>query len=97
MIKFIKKNFFLYIFAALLTAAYVASVRSASAADIIQQEDKVTYKKKTSIDFSDVTIKGELTKPEGSYVGVRKGIKFKNFIKVRADFRDKISESVDNI
>lgn len=67
------------------------------AGDVVQQEDSVTYKKKTSIDFSDVTIKGELTKPEGSYVGVRKGIKFKNFIKVRANFRDKLPESSDNI
>ena len=38
-----------------------------------------------------------LTKPEGAYVGVRKNIKFKNFIKVRANFRDKLSDSVDNI
>jgi len=67
------------------------------AGDVVQQEDSVTYKKKTSIDFSDVTIKGELTKPAGSYVGVRKGIKFKNFIKVRANFRDKLPESSDNI
>lgn len=65
--------------------------------DVVQQEDTVTYKKKTSIDFSDVTIKGELTKPEGAYVGVRKDIKFKNFIKVRANFRDKLAESADNI
>ncbi len=65
--------------------------------DVVQQEDKITYKKKTSIDFSDKMIEGELTKPEGAFVGVRKDIKFKNFIKIRANFRDKIAESADNI
>ena len=61
------------------------------------QEDKISYKKKTTIDFSDKTIEGELVKPEGAFVGVRKDIKFKNFIKVRANFRDKLAESSDNI
>ncbi len=67
------------------------------AQDVVQQEDKITYKKKTSIDFSAKTIEGELVKPEGAFVGVRKDIKFKNFIKVRANFRDKLAESADNI
>ena len=67
------------------------------ALNVVQEEDKITYKKKTSIDFSDKTIEGELTKPEGAFVGVRKDIKFKNFIKIRANFRDKLSESADNI
>lgn len=69
----------------------------AFAQDRVQEADKISYRKKTSIDFSDVNISGELTKPEGAYVGVRKNIKFKNFIKVRANFRDKLSDSVDNI
>ena len=82
--------------AAILLAMALAS--NAYGQDTIQQEeDKITYKKKTSIDFSDKMIEGELTKPEGSFVGVRKDIKFKNFIKVRANFRDKLSESSDNI
>ena len=82
--------------AAILLAMALAS--NAYGQDTIQQEeDKITYKKKTSIDFSDKMIEGELTKPEGSFVGVRKDIKFKNFIKVRANFRDKLAESSDNI
>ena len=67
------------------------------AQDAVQEEDKISYKKKTTIDFSDKTIEGELVKPEGAFVGVRKDIKFKNFIKIRANFRDKLSESADNI
>ena len=87
MIKLLK----LLAFCALIAAA------PAMAQDVIQEEDSVSYRKKTSIDFSDVNISGELTKPEGAYVGVRKNIRFKNFIKVRANFRDKLSDSVDNI
>ena len=85
------KSLKLLVFCALFAAA------PAIAQDVIQEEDSVSYRKKTSIDFSDVNISGELTKPEGAYVGVRKNIKFKNFIKVRANFRDKLSDSVDNI
>ena len=71
---------------------------SAYSQDVVQQEeDKISYKKKTTIDFADKTIEGELVKPDGAFVGVRKDIKFKNFIKVRANFRDKLAESSDNI
>ena len=79
-----------------LFLALIFATRS-YAQDVVQQEDKISYKKKTTIDFSDKTIEGELVKPEGAFVGVRKDIKFKNFIKVRANFRDKLEESSDNI
>jgi hypothetical protein len=70
---------------------------TAAAQKMVQEDDKVVFKKKTSIDFSDVNISGELSKPEGAYVGVRKNISFGNFIKVRAHFRDKLADSADNI
>jgi len=82
--------------AAIILAMALAS--NAYGQDAIQQEeDKITYKKKMNIDFSETAIEGELTKPEGSYLGVRKNIKFKNFIKIRSNFRDKFSDSSDNI
>ena len=84
----------LIILAAVLSLVVATSAYSQ---DVVQQEDKITYKKKTTIDFSDKTIEGELTKPEGAFVGVRKDIKFKNFIKIRANFRDKLAETADNI
>ena len=84
----------LIILAAVLSLVFATSAYSQ---DVVQQEDKITYKKKTSIDFSDKMIEGELTKPEGAFVGVRKDIKFKNFIMIRANFRDKLAESEDNI
>ena len=82
--------------AAIILAMALAS--NAYGQDAIQQEeDKIIYKKKMNIDFSETAIEGELTKPEGSYLGVRKNIKFKNFIKIRSNFRDKIAHSSDNI
>jgi len=82
--------------AAIILAMALAS--NAYGQDAIQQEeDKIIYKKKMNIDFSETAIEGELTKPEGSYLGVRKNIKFKNFIKIRSNFRDKFSDSSDNI
>ena len=89
-------NNMMLILLAMLIALIFAS--TACAQDAVQQEeDKISYRKKTTIDFSDKTIEGELVKPEGAFVGVRKDIKFKNFIKVRANFRDKLAESSDNI
>ena len=88
-------NDMMLILLAMLIALIFAS--TAYAQDAVQQEDKISYRKKTTIDFSDKTIEGELVKPEGAFVGVRKDIKFKNFIKVRANFRDKLAESSDNI
>ena len=59
--------------------------------------DKVVYKKKTVIDFNDVTLEGELTKPEGSYVLNRKKTKFSSLIKLRDNFLPELQKSVDNL
>ena len=81
----------------MLSAVVVGSLLSAAAPALAQEQeaDKVVYKKKTVIDFSDVTIEGELVKPEGSYIVNRKKTKFKNLIKVRANFRPELTKSVD--
>jgi hypothetical protein len=77
-----------------LLAAATFSTSAALAQDV-QESDKVVYKKKTVIDFSDVTIEGELVKPEGSYIVNRKKTKFKNLIQVRANFRPELTKSVE--
>src|SRR5947209_4968171 len=63
----------------------------------VQEKDQVLYKKKTVIDFSDVTIQGELTKPEGSYILNRKKAKFKLLIRVRETFHPEMMRSVDHL
>jgi hypothetical protein len=59
--------------------------------------DQVIYKKTTIIDFSDVTITGELTKPENSYLMNKKKAQFNLLINVRDNFLPEIIKTVDNL
>ncbi|MBX2811334.1 MAG: hypothetical protein KTR25_05980 [Myxococcales bacterium] len=59
--------------------------------------ERTVYKQKTVIDFSGVTIEGELTKPEGSYVLSRKPTKFRSLLKARADFIPELKASLDTL
>lgn len=63
----------------------------------IQEADRVVVRKKAVIDFSDVTVDGELTRPEGSYVLNKKKTSFKSLIKVRDNFVPELQKSVDNL
>jgi hypothetical protein len=49
------------------------------------------------IDFTDVSVEGELTKPEGSYSVSKKKTRFDTLIKVRTDFNPELKQSVDNL
>lgn len=64
---------------------------------VVQEADKVVVRKKTVIDFTDVAVEGELTKPEGSYVLNKKQASFKSLIKVRDNFQPELQKSVDNL
>ncbi|MCP3144466.1 hypothetical protein [Pyxidicoccus xibeiensis] len=64
---------------------------------VIQEEDRTVYRKKTVIDFTDVAVEGELTKPEGSYVLHRKKTDFQSLIKVRENFDPELQKSVDDL
>ncbi|MEE2902200.1 MAG: hypothetical protein VYC39_07700 [Myxococcota bacterium] len=84
----------------LLVAGILAMTLGASSAyaqDVIQEQDKTVFKKKTIIDFSDVTIQGELTKPEGSYLLNRKKTKFNSLLKIRGNFLPELFNSIDNL
>ncbi len=65
--------------------------------NVIQEADKTVYRKKTVIDFTDVAVEGELTKPEGSYAISKKKTSFKSLIKVRDNFVPELQKSVDNL
>jgi hypothetical protein len=81
-----------------LVVALAAFAAPAIAQDTyVQEGDKTVYSKKTVIDFSDVNIEGELTKPEGSYVKNRKKTRFRNLIEMRGDFRPELSRSVSKL
>jgi hypothetical protein len=64
---------------------------------IIQEADKVVVRKRTVIDFGDVTVEGELTKPEGSYLLNRNRARFQSLIKLRKDFNPELQKSADNL
>ena len=70
----------------------------AFAEDKVNREaDKTVFRKKTTIDFTDVAIDGELTKPEGSYSVSKKKTTFKTLIKVRDNFNPELQKSVENL
>jgi hypothetical protein len=84
----------------LVVAAGLFAVVSAPAfaqTKVIQEADRTVFRKKTVIDFTDVAVEGELTKPEGSYVLNRKKTRFNTLIKVRDNFVPELQKSVDNL
>lgn len=54
---------------------------------------KVSYEKKTVINFDDDTIQGDLTRPDGEYVEARKRVNHSNLIKIREEWRDKVKQA----
>src|SRR5712692_11814918 len=64
---------------------------------IIQEADKVVVRKRTVIDFNDVTVEGELTKPEGSYLLNRNKTRFQSLIRLRDNFNPELQKSADNL
>ena len=64
---------------------------------VTREADKTVFRKKTTIDFTDVAIDGELTKPEGSYSVSKKKTTFKTLIKVRDNFNPELQKSVENL
>ncbi len=64
---------------------------------VVQEADKVVVRKRTVIDFNDVTVEGELTKPEGSYLLNRNKTRFQSLIKLRDNFNPELQKSADNL
>jgi hypothetical protein len=85
----------LLVLAALIALPAVA--QNKDKVTVVQEADKTVFRKKTVIDFTDVAVEGELTKPEGSYAISKKKTTFKTLIKVRSDFNPELQKSVDNL
>lgn len=49
-------------------------------------EPKIVYKKKTSIDFNDAIVEGQIDNPEGVYVVSAPEKKFGSLLKLRPNF-----------
>lgn len=87
--------------AALIALAVAGTALPARADDangnVVQLPDQVVVKKRSVVDFNDVTVEGELTKPEGSYGLVRGNTRFRSLIRKRLDFNPELQKSVDNL
>jgi len=62
-----------------------------------EDEDSVRYKKKTEIDFEDVSVDGELKKPHGAYLLDKRQSSFNPLIKLKTEFNQEMIESVNQI
>lgn len=78
-------------------AVLALSLPAAAQDTSVVESDRTVYNKKTVIDFSDVSIEGELTKPEGSYIKNRKKTRFRNLIELRGNFRPELARSVSKL
>ncbi len=89
-----------YRFSTLLLLTILASpafAQEKKGAKVVQEPDKVVVRKRTVIDFNDVTVEGELTKPEGSYLLNRNKTRFQSLIRLRDNFNPELQKSADNL
>ena len=91
------KRFFAGLAVVSLALSVTASTGALAEDKVSREADKTVFRKKTTIDFTDVAIDGELTKPEGSYSVSKKKTTFKTLIKVRDNFNPELQKSVENL
>ena len=81
-----------------LLAAFAATAAEApKGVKVVREPDKVVVRKRTVVDFDDVTVQGELVKPEGSYLLHRNKTRFEPLIQLRDDFDRELRQSADNL
>ena len=64
---------------------------------VVREADKTVFEKRTVLDFADVTLEGELTKPEGQYGLSRSKTKFDSLIKLRTHFTEELKKSTEQL
>ena len=75
----------------------VAAIASSSAlaetrVRVVQEADRTVVRKKTVVDFTDVAVEGDLTRPEGSYVLQRTRSQFRSMVKIRDNFAPELQK-----
>jgi hypothetical protein len=86
------KRIFLTIFSIALSLTFVAPVALAQS-----DEPDVRYRKKTEIDFEDVSIDGELKKPHGAYLLDKRQSSFNPLIRLKENFSQEMIDSVNQV
>ena len=82
-------------FAPLAARADEPAPPTATAAEAPPATDELVYARRTVIDFSALTLTGEVERPAGSYVTARKKPKFRTLIRVRGGFLPELLRSPD--
>lgn len=60
-------------------------------------DPSVEYKKKTVYDFEDDLVEGELQRPDGEFIDVRRKARHSSLIKIREDFVPEMLKSAEDI
>lgn len=81
-----------------LMAAFVLAVGGfAFAAEETVEKDGVIYKKKTTYDFEDDVVEGELVRPEGEFIDSKRKSKHSSLIRIREHFIPEMLRTVNDI
>ncbi len=81
-----------------LTALIAIGLMAPASMAFAQDEGaNVRYRKKTEIDFEDVSVDGELKKPHGAYLLDKRQSSFNPLIRMKEDFNKEMRESVNMI
>jgi hypothetical protein len=82
----------------LMASALVSTLGAASVAQAVTATMAGSMKiAKTEIDFEGLEVAGELIKPSGSSINVRRSAPFNPLIKLRTDFNEEMNQSVNEI
>ena len=82
--------------ATLVIVCVMTAVLSSLAPQAMAQEEQ-SSKKKTTIDFEDELVEGEVKKPELFYLLQKKQFNFKRLIKLRENFLPEMRRDADEI
>lgn len=80
-----------------LGVGLLSSGGAAAQERVIREKDRVIYRKRSVVDFNDMVLEGELTRPEGSYIINRERAEFPSRIKIRSSFAPEMQKSVDHL
>ncbi len=84
-------------FAVLLSLLFSLALVTPVVAQDEESEADVRYKKKTEIDFEDVSVDGELKKPHGAYLLDKRQSSFNPLIRLKENFNEEMLDSVNQI
>ena len=80
-----------------LLSGLALSSTSRAEPTVVVEPDATRFKTKTVLDFTEITVSGEVTKPKATLIMGRGRARFRTLIRVRGDFRPELFRSRDNL